>query len=139
MASRKSRFSSPLPVAALAIGGVLLAFYVFRGKPAPTGGAPSAGHESSAARDMQAEIERVISQEVAGLKTEAEVTAYLAQLEVRARQRGDVTALEVEPGFAAIGRLPPEASERMRREFGKKMSELGRELRQNSVQGTDVR
>jgi hypothetical protein len=82
--------------------------------------------ERSAVRDA---IRRAIAEEVSGLTTTAEVHDYLAELERRARARGSVTALEVEPGFAAVRQLPPgDDAVAMELAFSRRMLRLTAEL-----------
>jgi hypothetical protein len=61
--------------------------------------------EAPPPQDLRAEIRRRIAMNVEPLRTEAELEHYLAQLEAAARARGHATALEVEPGLAAIEKV----------------------------------
>jgi hypothetical protein len=78
------------------------------------------------------EIARIIRQEVEPLRGVEQVEAYLARLEARARAKGRVTALEVEPGIAAIrGLLPRIGQKRVRLQvtaFGRRMTSLAARL-----------
>jgi len=83
----------------------------------------------SALLDMRQRVARAIAEETPGLDSEPAVDAYLVQLERRARERGRVSALEVEPGVAAIHRLPPGAATNQKRDaFTVRMSRLSAEL-----------
>jgi hypothetical protein len=92
---------SPLFVGLLVLGGVVAGFHLARGGTTPkeSRAAESATVPAAATRG---EVQRLIEKEVHALNTEAEVENYLATLEQRARTRGDVGALEVETGFAAL-------------------------------------
>jgi hypothetical protein len=57
---------------------------------------------------MRPRIEAALRTEVEPLRGRDEVSAYLERLRVRAVAQHQVTALEVEPGVAAIERLEPE-------------------------------
>jgi hypothetical protein len=61
--------------------------------------------EAPPPQDLRAEIRRRIAVSVEPLRTEAELEHYLARLETAARARGFATALEVEPGLAAIEKV----------------------------------
>ncbi|WP_375772209.1 hypothetical protein NR798_15410 [Archangium gephyra] len=61
--------------------------------------------ETPAPQDLRAEIRRRIAANVEPLRTEAELEHYLSELEAAARARGFATALEVEPGLAAIEKV----------------------------------
>lgn len=60
--------------------------------------------------------------------TEARLDHYLSELEDQAWERGQVTALEVEAGLAAIEHLHPNDHERID-EFSQRMATLSAELR----------
>src|SRR5688572_20406856 len=61
----------------------------------------------AAAVDVRKQIEDAIRTEVEPLRGRDEVMAYLDRLRARAVAQRKVTALEVEPGLAAIERLEP--------------------------------
>jgi hypothetical protein len=86
--------------------------------------------------DMRARIEEAIRTEVEPLHRRPDVEAYLERLRRRAVAQRRVTALEVEPGVAAIERLMPElgpeaTQERVAR-FVQSMTALSREYRESS-------
>jgi hypothetical protein len=91
---------------------------------------------------MRNEIDRVIRQEVEPLTaygaSEAKVEAYIAQLEARARAKGKVTALEVEPAMAAIEALEDEIGpERVMEKLSavnRRMGELSARLEGRSLE-----
>jgi hypothetical protein len=58
--------------------------------------------------DVRPQIEAALRSEVAPLRGREDVSAYLEYLRARAVAQQQVTALEVEPGVAAIERLEPE-------------------------------
>jgi hypothetical protein len=57
---------------------------------------------------MRPRIEAALRTEVEPLRGREDVSAYLDRLRARAVAQHQVTALEVEPGVAAIERLEPE-------------------------------
>jgi hypothetical protein len=73
--------------------------------------------------------QRLISDEVPRVHSEADLARYLAELESRARRRGHVTIDDVAPGVRAIRALmsPDDASLR-EAEFAQRMVELSRTL-----------
>ena len=56
-------------------------------------------------QSLRPEIRKLERTEVAALKDRADTERYLAELHFRARREGRVTALHIEPGFAAIDRF----------------------------------
>lgn len=70
-------------------------------------------------------IEREIKQ--APVHSEADLEQYLASLEARARARGRVTAVDVEPGITHIERFSHVPDQRVAR-FGERMTRLREEL-----------
>jgi hypothetical protein len=58
--------------------------------------------------DVRPRIEAALRTEVDPLRGHEDVSAYLERLRARAVAQHQVTALEVEPGVAAIERLEPE-------------------------------
>jgi hypothetical protein len=85
--------------------------------------------------DLRGAIREEIQREVGALRTEQDVDAYLDRLERRARERGVVTAVEIEPGFAAIDRLTGDGGSvaaRKRVAFGARMERLQAELHAES-------
>jgi hypothetical protein len=95
------------------VAGVALAATSCDGKPA---------QESSSV------IGELMMQQPVALEDRAQLDAYLDRLESQAREKGRVTALEVEPGMRAIEllapELGPEASLRLRADFAKRMRAL---------------
>jgi len=93
----------------------------------------------AAPRDMRSRIQAQIDREVTPLDGEVEIVAYLDELEHRARRRGQVTALEVEPGVEAIHRLagdvPAERIDALRAAFSTRMATLSRDLERRPEQG----
>jgi hypothetical protein len=77
-------------------------------------------------------VRALIEREVRPLHGRAPVESYLAQLEQRARARGRVSALEVEPGLEALRQntdeIGPADSIRLSTVFSERMVNLGREL-----------
>jgi hypothetical protein len=82
--------------------------------------------------EMPRRIAAAVDGEVSELATPAQVDAYLNQLQGRARRQGRVTALEVEPGLAALARFRDElgSDELFRRQERFKLAvlQLAREL-----------
>lgn len=118
---------SPMVVGLIAIAGVLGGFAIARRGNGPD--VAAAASASAAGAHMRAAIQRVIDEEVTNLETEAQVDAYLSKLEARAIANGRVTALEVEPGFAAIARLrdgDPKRLDQKHQAFASRMSALAR-------------
>jgi len=85
--------------------------------------------------DMRARIEEAIRTEVEPLHGRRDVEAYLERLTRRAVAQRRVTALEVEPGVAAIERLMPELGPEATQEwvarFVQSMTALSREYRES--------
>jgi hypothetical protein len=83
--------------------------------------------------DMRTRIEQAIEREVASLRGREEVSSYLESLRARATAQRRVTALEVEPGVAAIERLAPsigsEAAAEWVRSFRQSMAGLSASYR----------
>jgi hypothetical protein len=77
---------------------------------------------------LREQIRRIITERVEPLRTEAELEAFLAEMEASARRRGYASALEVEPGMAAIrqvaGAHGPEELVRRQVEFSERMRAL---------------
>lgn len=77
---------------------------------------------------LREQVRRVIHERVEPLRTEAELEAFLADLEASARRRGYASALEVEPGLAAIRQVladrGPEETVRRQMEFSERMRAL---------------
>ena len=119
---------SPLFVGLLCLGALLAGFAIARrGDAARDPGAPPA---ASSSENLRGQIRKLIDEEVTGLETEEQVDAYLARLEKRAITRGRVTALEVEPGLAAIARLTklsPQQLERKHHAFSQRMAKLSKQ------------
>jgi hypothetical protein len=92
---------------------------------------PSASVEASAP-PVPAQLHHLIETEVRPLKSAAEVERYLALLEQRARERGRVSALEVEPGLEAIrentDQIGPASALQLSVTFSEKMKNLGKTL-----------
>jgi hypothetical protein len=82
--------------------------------------------------DARPQIHRVIEEAAPSLKSPRDVEQYLGDLEARARRNHQLTALEVEPGLAAIrrlgGSLEPQRAFEMEAEFVKRMNRLAAEL-----------
>jgi hypothetical protein len=80
--------------------------------------------------DARPRIEKAMRTEVEPLRGRDEVAAYLEKLRVRAVSQHQVTALEVEPGVAAIEKLEPEigsdATQEWIARFVQSMAELSR-------------
>jgi hypothetical protein len=75
------------------------------------------------------EVQHTIDEEVPHLQSERDMERYLGELEARARQRHQVTALEIEPGMRAIRQLlPPDKAMEASVRFSQRMLEIGREL-----------
>ena len=91
---RNCRATWPVMVAFLV--GILGTFAFVRGWELP-------GDEKP--QSLRPEIRALIAEEVAPLDDRQQVLAYLDTLEGRARHRGRVSALEIEPGFEAIHRF----------------------------------
>jgi len=73
---------------------------------APAVATPPVPSATAAGADgIHAAVEQIVRTRVSALHTEAEVDAYLAELIARARRKGAVTALELEPGLLAIEQL----------------------------------
>ena len=85
--------------------------------------------------DLRPRVEAALRDEVEPLRGKDDVTAYLERLHVRATARGQVTALEIEPGVAAIERLTPELGSEAAQEwvgrFVQSMTELSQRNRQS--------
>jgi hypothetical protein len=107
---------TPLRTIGLVLGGALaggaLTFVVFRGhSAAPPAAAPDtleASHAAPAEVDLRPRVAQAIGeavQKVGAMRDEAAVRALLSELEQRARRQGVVTAMEIEPGLAAIETL----------------------------------
>jgi hypothetical protein len=99
-------------------------------KPAArVGQPPAAGRE-----DVRPRIAEAIRTEVEPLQGREDVASYLDRLRARAVAQGRVTALEVEPGVAAIERLAPElggdATQEWIVRFTVSMAELSQSHRQ---------
>lgn len=135
----KRRAGMALTVLLVAVGSYVAGRLVSTGdegeptRADPAGpGAAAAAADAGAAQSVRAQVRRIVREEVEGLATREEVEAYLDRLVERARARGAVTALDVEPGFAAIDQIAPEmgaeSAERLRWRFDNRMMELGTEL-----------
>jgi hypothetical protein len=76
--------------------------------------------------DGRALIDQAVAEAAPRLATQADVEAYLGELEARARRNHRVTPLDVEPGRAAIRRLELEPAQLMAMEsaFVRKMNRL---------------
>jgi hypothetical protein len=73
-------------------------------------------------------VQRAIDEELPQLHSERDLERYLGELEARARQKRQVTALEVEPGMRAIQRYaPPEKTLETRATFSQRMAALSKE------------
>ena len=93
------------------------------------GGLMIRGWRASGDARMRERIRDTIAAEVSERPmSSTELDAYLARLEQRARAQGKVTALEVEPGFAAILRSNLPDSDRRLTEFGQRQARLSAEL-----------
>ena len=79
---------------------------------------------------LQAELDRLLLTEVVPLRSEAEVLGYLDKLIARARQRRELPVTIVEPGLAAIRKLPLEDGRRhsLEQRFEDRLAEVRRDL-----------
>jgi hypothetical protein len=98
-------------------------------RPARAGARPSPARRLA----VRAEIQRIIRQEVDELAGgEDRLERYLETLVARAEARGRVTALEVQPGLAAIRRqvalLEPGRALQLELVFSRRMREMSRRL-----------
>jgi hypothetical protein len=113
------RAASPSPVAAPARAATTLAD---EPPPSATAAPPP---------DARSQIRRAIEVAQPSLRTQADVERYLGELEARARRNHQITALEVEPGLAAIRGLEVEPQRMVELEiaFTGKMKRLVEELK----------
>jgi hypothetical protein len=80
--------------------------------------------------DARPQIQRAIEAAAPSLKSPRDLQQYLGELEARARRNRQLTALEVEPGLAAIrsATLEPQRAFEMEAEFMHRMNRLAAEL-----------
>jgi hypothetical protein len=107
---------------------------------APTPPAPATASSATAPAtapprptvDVREKVQERIAANAGKQRDEAELDAYLNELETQARRNGRVTALEVEPGLDAIRRLTvklgPALAARKQHEFGDRMATLSQKL-----------
>jgi hypothetical protein len=93
------------------------------------------GSAASSARDLREAVNASVSAALAENRRGYELDLYLEALERAARERGNVSALEVVPGLAAIDAAYPNDAEKGPA-FARRMEELARKLGQ-STQGAD--
>jgi hypothetical protein len=108
--------------------------------PAPRAQPPSSPETPPAVpvqpvADARPQIRRAVEAAAPTLRTPHDVERYLGELEDRARHNRRLTALEVEPGLAAIRSLgaegDPQRVREMEGEFLRKMNRLAAELGTN--------
>lgn len=94
----------------------------------------------SNAKALEDEIATEAAQQEERIQTAADLQRYLDQLEQRARRKGKVSALEIEPAVRVLSRMSPQLGPdeviRLQNEFGARMSALSSEL-DPSVQPSD--
>jgi hypothetical protein len=79
--------------------------------------------------DMRAQIRQAVAEARPRLQAPASLDGYLNELEQQARRNHHVSALEVEPGLAAIqATVAPEQQAERTQRFATKMQELAAEL-----------
>jgi len=88
--------------------------------------------------DVLAQARELVTEKASSLETEKDVDKFLDQLESQARTRGEVSAMDVEPGFMAIADLAPqigpEKAAEKRGMFAHQMSQLAVRLRGTSAE-----
>lgn len=89
--------------------------------------------EAPVAQDIPAQVAETVREEVERLNDTPALDAYLDELETRARTKGLVSALEVEPGMMAIEKLllpkGPEVVANAQADYARRMTRLSRSLR----------
>jgi hypothetical protein len=85
--------------------------------------------EATAAEDVRSKIMAIIDARLPQLQTERHLDGFLEELARQARANNQVTALEVEPGLAALrsfqGRLDADTLRQKKTEFLDRMKKLG--------------
>ena len=89
---------------------------------------PPAARRASAPPDMRKRIAKAVDREAIPEVEADNVASYLARLEQRAAEAGQVTALHVEPGLQALAAAGASPEEQLA--FAKRMEELSASLRE---------